>query len=39
VWVVPQLRGRGYEQRAADLAVTWLRDRVGLQRVTVTLLT
>ncbi|MGH2835884.1 MAG: GNAT family N-acetyltransferase [Solirubrobacteraceae bacterium] len=38
VWVVPQLRGRGYEQRAAELAAGWLRSSVGLRELTVSLL-
>ena len=38
VWVVPQLRGRGYEQRAADLAAQWLQASVGLGELTVSLL-
>ena len=38
VWVAPQLRGRGYEQRAAELASEWLHSRVGLRELTVTLL-
>ena len=38
VWVAPQLRGRGYEQRAAELASEWLRSSVGLRELTVTLL-
>ena len=39
VWVVPQRRGRGYEQRAAELASDWLRSSVGLRELTVSLLT
>ncbi len=39
VWVIPQLRGRGYEQRAADLATRWLRESVGLDALSVRLLT
>jgi RimJ/RimL family protein N-acetyltransferase len=39
VWVIPQLRGRGYEQRAAELAQRWLQDSVGLRELTVSLLT
>jgi RimJ/RimL family protein N-acetyltransferase len=35
VWVVPQLRGRGYERRAADLTAEWLRSYVGLTDLTV----
>jgi RimJ/RimL family protein N-acetyltransferase len=38
VWVVPQRRGRGYEQRAAELASGWLRTSVGLRELTVRLL-
>ncbi|HWE58879.1 MAG TPA: GNAT family N-acetyltransferase [Solirubrobacteraceae bacterium] len=38
VWVVPELRGRGYEQRAAELAADWLRATVGLHELTVVLL-
>jgi RimJ/RimL family protein N-acetyltransferase len=38
VWVAPQLRGRGYEQRAAELAADWLRSSVGLRELTVSLL-
>jgi RimJ/RimL family protein N-acetyltransferase len=38
VWVAPDRRGRGYEQRAAELAGDWLRSRVGLRELTVTLL-
>ena len=38
VWVAPQLRGRGYEQRAADLACDWLRDSAGLRAPLVELL-
>jgi RimJ/RimL family protein N-acetyltransferase len=38
VWVAPQLRGRGYEQRAAELASGWLRSSVGLGELTVGLL-
>ncbi len=33
VWVVPQLRGRGYEPRAAELAEAWLRSTVGLREL------
>ncbi len=36
VWVVPQRRGLGYEQRAAELASEWLRSSVGLRELTVT---
>ncbi|HET9169943.1 MAG TPA: GNAT family N-acetyltransferase [Actinospica sp.] len=39
VWVIPQLRGRGYEQRAADLAADWLRASVGLEPSDVQLFT
>jgi RimJ/RimL family protein N-acetyltransferase len=39
VWVAPQLRDRGYEQRAAELASQWLRSSVGLSELTVSLLT
>jgi RimJ/RimL family protein N-acetyltransferase len=39
VWVAPQLRDRGYEQRACDLASEWLRTVVGVQQLTVTLVT
>jgi RimJ/RimL family protein N-acetyltransferase len=38
VWVAPQLRGRGYEQRAAELAARWLQSSVGLGELTVSLL-
>jgi RimJ/RimL family protein N-acetyltransferase len=38
VWVAPQLRGRGYEQRAAELAGDWLQSSVGLSELTVSLL-
>ena len=38
VWVAPQLRGRGYEQRAAELTAQWLQSSVGLQELTVSLL-
>lgn len=38
VWVAPQLRGRGYERRAAELAGVWLRERVGLHELSVSLL-
>ncbi len=37
VWVAPQLRGRGYEQRAAELAREWLRSTVGLRELNVSL--
>jgi RimJ/RimL family protein N-acetyltransferase len=33
IWIAPQLRGRGYEQRAADLAERWLRATVGLREL------
>ncbi len=39
VWVAPQLRDRGLEQRAAELATQWLRSAVGLHDLDVTLLT
>ena len=35
VWVAPQVRGRGYEQHAVELASQWLFTGVGLQRLTV----
>jgi RimJ/RimL family protein N-acetyltransferase len=38
VWVAPQLRGRGYEQRAAELAAQWLQTSAGLDELTVSLL-
>jgi RimJ/RimL family protein N-acetyltransferase len=38
VWVAPHLRGRGYEQRAAELAGQWLQSSVGLSDLTVSLL-
>lgn len=38
VWVAPQLRGRGYEQRAAELASGWLGSSVGLHDLTISLL-
>ncbi|MDE3133187.1 MAG: GNAT family N-acetyltransferase [Acidobacteriota bacterium] len=38
VWVAPQLRGRGYEQRAAELTAQWLRTSVGVADVSVSLL-
>ena len=38
VWTAPRMRGRGYEQRAADLVSEWLRSRAGLRNVDVTLL-
>jgi RimJ/RimL family protein N-acetyltransferase len=37
VWVAPQLRGRGYEQQAADLAGEWLRSTVGLRELNFSL--
>ena len=37
IWVAPQLRGRGYEQRAADLAAEWLRSTVGLRELSISL--
>jgi len=37
VWIAPQRRGRGYEQRAAELASEWLRASVGLRELTVSL--
>ncbi|WP_249018951.1 GNAT family N-acetyltransferase [Conexibacter sp. S30A1] len=39
VWVAPQLRGRGYEQQAAELAAEWLRAGCGLRELDVRLLT
>jgi RimJ/RimL family protein N-acetyltransferase len=39
VWVAPQVRGRGYEQHAAELASEWLRTELGLERLAVTVLT
>jgi RimJ/RimL family protein N-acetyltransferase len=38
VWAAPHVRGRGYEQRAAELASEWLRTGVGLRHVEVTVL-
>lgn len=38
VWVAPQVRGRGYEQRAAELASEWLRSAAGLRELDVLLL-
>ncbi len=38
VWVVPQLRGAGTEQRAAELAAEWLDSFVGIDDLTVSLL-
>jgi RimJ/RimL family protein N-acetyltransferase len=37
VWVAPQLRGRGYEERAAELAAEWLRSAAGLRDLSVSL--
>lgn len=37
VWAAPQVRGRGYEQHALDLAAAWLFNGVGLQRLQVAL--
>lgn len=37
VWVAPQLRGRGYEQRAAELAGEWLRTSAGLRELNFSL--
>lgn len=39
VWVASQLRDRGYEQRAADLASDWLRNAARIQHITVTIVT
>ncbi|HEX3801802.1 MAG TPA: GNAT family N-acetyltransferase [Solirubrobacteraceae bacterium] len=39
VWAAPQVRGREYEQHAAELASEWLRTGVGLRDVEVTVLT
>ncbi len=39
VWAAPQVRGRDYEQRAAELASAWLRSDAGLEHLTVTILT
>jgi RimJ/RimL family protein N-acetyltransferase len=39
VWVASQLRGRGYELRASDLASEWLRNAAGLEHITVTVVT
>jgi RimJ/RimL family protein N-acetyltransferase len=36
IWAAPQVRGRGYEQRAAELASRWLFDNVALESVVVT---
>jgi RimJ/RimL family protein N-acetyltransferase len=38
VWVAPHLRGRGYEQQAAELAGQWLQSSVALRELTVSLL-
>lgn len=38
VWVAPQLRGRGAEQRAAELTAEWLRSSMGIDELTVSLL-
>ena len=38
VWVAPQLRGRGAEQRAAELTAEWLRTSMGIDELTVSLL-
>jgi RimJ/RimL family protein N-acetyltransferase len=38
VWVAPQLRGRGAEQRAAELTAEWLRASMGIDELTVSLL-
>ena len=35
VWVAPQLRGRGYEQRAAEMAAEWLRSSAGLRELSI----
>lgn len=35
IWVAPQLRGRGYEQRAAEMAVEWLRSSAGLRELSI----
>jgi RimJ/RimL family protein N-acetyltransferase len=37
IWVAPQLRGRGYEQRAAELAGEWLRSTLGLRELSISL--
>ena len=37
VWVAPQSRGRGYEQRAAELTAEWLRSTVGLRELAISL--
>ena len=39
VWAAPQVRGRGYEQRAADITCEWLRGAVGLEHLNVTIVT
>ena len=38
VWVAPQLRGSGAEQRAAELTADWLRASVGIDELSVSLL-
>jgi RimJ/RimL family protein N-acetyltransferase len=35
VWGAPQVRGRGYEQRAAELASRWLFDNVTLEELLI----
>ena len=37
VWVAPQSRGRGYEQRAGALTEEWLRSTVGLRELAISL--
>ena len=37
VWAAPQVRERGYEQRAAELAARWLFDNVGLDSLVINL--
>jgi RimJ/RimL family protein N-acetyltransferase len=39
VCVAPQVRGRGYEQHAAELVSDWLRTEVGVRQPVVTILT
>ncbi len=39
VWSAPQVRGRAYEQHAAAIASEWLRAGVGLEHLTVTIVT
>ncbi len=39
VWAAPQVRERGYEQRAAEIASDWLRSGVGLEHLNVTIVT